>query len=103
MVWPISGGIEAHHQDRVGPHHRGVLHHPVNCVAARLLQHLGVFADLAADDAAQAGHDVAAEAAAAHGDAEALAERLAHVVAGDRFGGGDKHGEPPLRWAVRTV
>jgi hypothetical protein len=43
-------------------------------VAAHLLQHLGVLADLAAHDRAQAGDDVAADAAAAHDDTEHLAQ-----------------------------
>src|SRR5271170_3605666 len=70
---PDLGRIEAHHQDRVGPHRRRVLDKAVDRMTPRLFKQLGVFADLAADDRAQPGHDVAAEPAAAHNDAKTLA------------------------------
>src|SRR5215472_5728348 len=57
------GGVEAHHDDAVGPHGGGVLDQPVDRLAAGLLEELGVFVDLAAHDGAEAGHDVAAEPA----------------------------------------
>jgi hypothetical protein len=61
-------------------------------MAARFFQQLGVLRNLAAAERAQAGHDVAADAAAAHHHAEDLALGLPHAVAGDVFTGDDDHG-----------
>ncbi len=47
--------------------------------------------DFATDDRSQTRHDVAAEAATAHHDAEALAFHLAHTVAVQIFSGDDDH------------
>ena len=57
----------------VRAHRRRVLHQPVDRAAPRLFEELGIFVDLPADDRAQPGHNVAAETAAAHDDAKALA------------------------------
>ena len=59
------GGIEAHHHDSVRLHETRVFHQAIHGVAARLLEELRVLGDLAPDERAQPGHDVAAEAAAA--------------------------------------
>jgi hypothetical protein len=56
--------------------------------------------DLATDDRAQPGHDVAAEATAPDNDAKALALNLRHLVAGDIFGGNNQHDF--LRWVGRS-
>ncbi len=61
-------------------------------MAPRLFEQLGVFVDLAADDRAQPGHDVAADPAAADDDAKALALDLDDPVVGDVLGGDDQHG-----------
>jgi hypothetical protein len=58
-------GVEAHHQDRVGAHHRRILHQTVHCLAARVLEQMAVFVDLTAYNRAQPGRDVAAEPTAA--------------------------------------
>jgi hypothetical protein len=63
----------------------------------RFLEELGVFVDLAADDRAQPGHDVAAEPAAAHDDPEALALDLGDAVMRDVFGRDDEHRRSPKR------
>ncbi len=56
-----------------------------------LFQRLRVFVDLAADDRAQPGHDVAAESPAADDHAEDLTQRGRHAVSGDILGRGDDH------------
>ena len=85
------GRIETHHQDRIGAHHRGVFNQAIDRVTARLLEQQGIFVDLAADDRAQPGHDVATEAAAPDDDAKALTLDLGYLVAGDVFGGNNQH------------
>src|SRR6185437_14653278 len=50
-------------------------------VAARFFQHLGVLVDLAANDRTQPRHHVAADAAAAHHQAEHLALAFGDLVA----------------------
>src|SRR5205085_9873331 len=65
--------------------------HAVDRVATRLLQQLGVFLDLAATQGAQARHDVAAQAAAAHDQAEDLALRLDHLITGNVFSRSNDH------------
>jgi class 3 adenylate cyclase len=85
------GRIEAHHQHGVGAHHGGVAYQAIDGVAARLFEQLGVFVDLAADDRAQSGHDVAAETAASDDNAKALPLGLDDPVAGDGLGGYDQH------------
>jgi hypothetical protein len=57
------GRIETHHDDAVGAHRCGVAHHPVDGVPPGFLEKLRVFRDLAADDGAQSGHDISADAA----------------------------------------
>src|ERR1022692_3385603 len=64
------GGVEAHHGHGVGPHGGGVLHHPVERLAARVLIELDVGPDLASSEALERGRDVAAEAAGPYGEAE---------------------------------
>src|SRR6516164_2195151 len=85
------GRIEAHHQDRVGAHHGGVLHQPVDRLAAGLFEQMGVFVDLAADQGAQPRHDVAAEPAAADDNAKTLTLDLDHPVTGDILGRNHQH------------
>jgi len=60
-------------------------------VAARLLEELRVLADLTADERAEPGHDVAAEAAASYDDTEYLTLDLAHPVTRDVLGRDDQH------------
>src|ERR1700761_2011057 len=79
-------GVEAHHHDGIGLHQARILDHPVDRVAPRFLEHLGVFHDLTAGEGAQAGHDVASETAAAHDDAEDLALGFPDSMPGDIFG-----------------
>jgi hypothetical protein len=55
-------------------------------MAPRLFEQLGVFVDLAADDRAQPGHDVAAEPAASDNDAKTLTLDFEHPVMGDVLG-----------------
>ena len=69
----------------VGAHRGGVSHEPVDRMATRLFEQLGVFVDFAADDRAQPGHDVAAEPAAAHDNPKALTFNLGHPVTADIF------------------
>src|SRR6185312_16522373 len=88
-------GVEAHHDDGVGAHGLGVLHHAVHGVAARFLQQGGVFDDLAAHDGTQAGHDIAAEAAAPHHHPEHLALHFLDAIADDVLSGGHDHGQAP--------
>src|SRR6516162_8934809 len=85
------GGIEAHHDDGVGAHGRRVLHHAVDGVAPRLLQQSRVFMDLAADDGAKPRDDIAADAAAAHHDTEALPLHLPNPLSRDPLACRDKH------------
>src|SRR6185295_3288898 len=74
------GGIEAHHDDGVRAHGGGVAHQPVHSLAPGLLEQLRVFVDFTAGDRTQAGHDIAADAAASHDDAESLADRLLYPI-----------------------
>src|SRR4051794_21131084 len=83
--------VEAERDDRVGAHHRCVLDHPVDRLAARVLEQARVFVDLAAADRAQAGHDVAADAAAADDKAEDMALGFLDAPAGDERCGRDEH------------
>src|SRR5512135_2706421 len=53
--------VEAHRDDRIGAHERRVLDHPVDRLAAGVLEELGVLVDLPADKGAQPGGDVAGE------------------------------------------
>src|SRR3954451_10395834 len=59
-------GIEAHHDDGIGTHGRGILDHPVDGMAPRLFQQSRIFMDLAADDGAKPGDDIAPDTPAAH-------------------------------------
>lgn len=52
-------------------------------MAPCLLKQLCIFVDLAADDRAQPGHDVAADPATAYDNSKALPFDLAHPVTGD--------------------
>src|SRR5579885_367594 len=88
-------GIETHHDHAVGPHGRGVLDHAVDRLAPRFLQRAGVFVDLATDDRAQPGHEIAADAAAAHDHPEALSLDLSYPLPRDAFTGRDQHLDPP--------
>src|SRR6478672_2052606 len=74
--------VEAHRDDRVGAHERGVLDQAVQRLASGVLEELGVFVDLAPAQGAQAGDQVAREAAAADHEAERLALRFHGAVAG---------------------
>src|SRR5512141_2504670 len=47
--------VEAHRDDGVAAHERRVLDHPVDGLAAGVLEELGVLMDLAADERAQPG------------------------------------------------
>src|SRR5690348_1348062 len=75
-----SRGVEAHHNDGVRTHGSGVLHHPVEGVAACLFKHLRVFYDLPAAERAYARHDVTTKAPATHHQAKYLAFDLRHPV-----------------------
>src|SRR3954447_11726302 len=57
----------------------------------RLLAQLRIFMDLAADDRAQTGNDVAADPPAAHNDPEALSLDLDDPVMGYVLGRDDQH------------
>src|SRR5690349_11936098 len=94
--------VEAHRDDRVGAHDRGVLDEPVQGLAAGVLEELGVLVDLAPAEGAQAGHEVAREAAAPDDEAEGLALRLGDAVAGDERGGRDDHERASGAWAARS-
>src|SRR5437588_9550565 len=85
-------GIEAHHHDRIGAHGSSVLDHPVDRVAAGILDEACVLDDLATAECTKARQDVAAQAAASHHDSEHLAESLLDLITGRAFGGGDEHG-----------
>src|SRR6476620_9727290 len=63
------GRVEPERDDRVRAHECRVLDHPVECLAPGVLEQLGVLVDLAAHDRAEAGREVAREAAAAHDEA----------------------------------
>ena len=77
------GAVEAHRQDRVGAEQRGVLDQPVERLAAGVLEQAGVFVDLAAAERAEAGHQVAAQPAAADDEAEDHPLALGDAVAGE--------------------
>src|SRR6266446_10132872 len=94
-------GVEAHHDDRIGAHGARVLDHAVNRVAACVLDEARVLDDLAAPDRPQAGHDVAAQAAAAHNDPEHLPQSLLYLVAGWALGGGYQKWSPG--WRLRHL
>src|SRR5450759_705284 len=81
-------GVESHHHNSVRAHRPRVLDHAIHRVAARVLDEARVLDDLATAERAQAGHDVSAEAPAAHHNAEHLAKGLLHLVAGRAFGRG---------------
>src|SRR3954471_17661693 len=83
--------VEAHRDDCVRPHERGVLDHPVDRLAAGVLEELGVLVDLAADDGPQARGEVAGQASAADDEAERLALRLDDSMARDEWCGGHDH------------
>src|SRR5512146_865320 len=68
--------VEAHRDDGVRAHERRVLDHPVDRLAAGVLEELGVLVDLAPDERAQARGDVAGKAAAPDDEPERLALRL---------------------------
>ena len=87
--------IVAHHQDGVGAHRGCVLDKPVQGVAARLLEQLGIFVNFAADDGPQPGDQIAAQPSAAHDHPETLSERLNGAMSGDIFGRDDDHGDAP--------
>src|SRR5215469_7467904 len=91
------GGIETHHDDGVGTHGRGVLHHAVDGVAPRLLQQSRVFMDLAAHDGAKPRHEIAADAPAAHHDTEALPLHLPNPLSRDPLASRDKHLALPVQ------
>src|SRR5450759_2551505 len=74
--------VESHHHDRVRTHRPSVLDHAVHRVATGVLDEARVLDDLATAESPQPGHDVSAEAPAAHDDAEHLAKGLLHLVAG---------------------
>src|SRR5262249_32319474 len=83
--------VEAHRDDRVGAHERGVVDEPVAGLAARVLEQLGVLVDLAAAERSEAGDEVAREATAADDEPERLALRLDDAMPGDERCGGDDH------------
>src|SRR5262245_15566410 len=58
-----GAAVEAHRDDRVRAHQRRVLDQPVERLAAGVLEQLGVLVDLAPAERAQAGDEVAGEAA----------------------------------------
>jgi hypothetical protein len=60
-----------------------------------LLDHLGIFGNLAAGDRAQACHDVAADAAAPHHDAEALSFDVHGAMSGNILRRGYQHDHSP--------
>src|SRR6266550_812401 len=62
--------VEAHRDDRVGAHQRGVLDEPVQRLAPRVLEQLGVLVDLTPGEGAQTRDEVAREAAAADDEPE---------------------------------
>src|SRR5579862_4251545 len=98
------GRVEAHHDDGVGMHEARVTDHPVHGVTPRLLEELGVLGDLAADDGAQARHDVTAESAAPHDDADHLALHLANPLPGHILGRHDKHCDSSIvQWRGRVA
>src|SRR4029077_3736724 len=79
-------GVKTHHHHRVGLHEARILDHAIDCLAAGELEQLGVFLDLTAHDRAQAGENVAAEAAAADDDPEDLTLDFPHALSGNVFG-----------------
>src|SRR6516164_2374546 len=93
------GGIEAHHDDGVSAHGGCVLHHAVHGMAPRLLQQSRVFMDLAADDGAKPRHEIAADAAAAHHNTEALPLHLPNSLSRDPLACRDKHLALPWQYA----
>src|SRR5262249_35879073 len=66
-------------------------------MAARFLQHLRVFVDLATDDEAKSRHEIAAKAPAADDDAKALPQHADRPVSGHILGGDDDQWRLPLR------
>src|SRR6266436_2554025 len=85
------GGIEAHHDDTVGAHGGRVSYHSVDGLPAGLFQQLRIFMNLAAGDRAQPGHDIAADAAAAHDDSKTLSDGLLHAVPRNMFRRRNQH------------
>jgi len=69
----------------------------VNGVAARFLQELCVFGDLAADQRSQTGHDVAAQSATADHDAKYLSLDFLDAVTRHVFDSHDEHETLPMR------
>ena len=82
------------------PMQRRVLDHPVDRLAAGVLEELGVLVDLAADERAQPGRQVAGQASAADDEAEHLALRLGDSMAGQVWGRRDDHVAPPGLWVA---
>ena len=96
-------GVEAHGDDRVGPHQPGVVDHPVDRMAPRVLQQLGVLGDLAAPQRLERRAHAAGEAHAADdqavADAEALPSRVGPGIssAGGHRQTGDRRGRRSSR------
>ena len=76
------GAVEAHREDGVRAEQRRVLDEPVEGLAAGVLEQARVLVDLAAAERAEAGHQVAAETAAADDEPEDHPLALDDAMAG---------------------
>src|SRR5664280_808337 len=83
--------VEAHREDRVGAHQSRVLDHSVEGLAPGVLEQLGVLVDLATDERAEAGGEVAGEAATSDDQPKDLAFHLGDPVSGHVGSGYDDH------------
>src|SRR5438093_447413 len=100
---PDFRGVKAHRDDRVGAHHGRIFGQTIDCLASRVLEQVGVFMNLAADNRAQPGHHVAAEPAAADDDAKALSLDLDYAVTRNILGSDDQHFSAPSQQTQRMM
>src|SRR5215831_8811993 len=92
------GGVEPHRDDGVGALALGLLDHSFDHLLATVREGLRHALQLAAHQRLQPGAELRADVAGTDGQAEDLAERLRHVVAGQVVRGRDQHWDPP--WSL---
>ena len=95
------GGGEAHVDHGIGADGLRLRHHPLERLGARLVEQLGVRAQLAADEVLQAREQVAADVLAAHGRALHEAEVADDGPAGDGFEVAEFH-DGDRAWTARS-